>query len=160
MVQFFTYMKLYIFLHIRNCICETVCTYVLFQITFHSGYYETLDTVSCAISECLAFTCSLYSGLNLLISYSASTPSPLPFCRRPGADPWVGKIPWRRRWQPTAVLLPGESHGQKGLAGYSHGVTKIQTRLSDFTPLSPLVTISFFPMSVNLFLFELYFIFN
>ena len=26
-------------------------------------------------------------------------------------DPWVGKIPWRRAWQPTPVFLPGESHG-------------------------------------------------
>ena len=33
-------------------------------------------------------------------------------------DPWVRKIPWRRAWQPTAVLLPGESHGQRSLAGY------------------------------------------
>ena len=34
-------------------------------------------------------------------------------------DPWVGKIPWRRAWQPTPVFLPGESHGQRSLAGYS-----------------------------------------
>ena len=34
-------------------------------------------------------------------------------------DPWVRKIPWRRKWQPTLVLLPGESHGQRSLAGYS-----------------------------------------
>ena len=40
-------------------------------------------------------------------------------CGRPGFDPWVGKIPWRRAWQPTPVSLPGESHGQRGLAGYS-----------------------------------------
>ena len=33
--------------------------------------------------------------------------------------PWVGKIPWRRAWQPTPVFLPGESHGQRNLAGYS-----------------------------------------
>ena len=33
-------------------------------------------------------------------------------------DPWVGKIPWRRKWQPTPVLLPGESCGQRSLAGY------------------------------------------
>jgi len=32
-------------------------------------------------------------------------------------DPWVRKIPWRRAWQPTPVL-PGESHGQRSLAGY------------------------------------------
>ena len=36
-----------------------------------------------------------------------------------GFDPWVGKIPWRRKWQPTPVFLPGESHRQKSLAGYN-----------------------------------------
>ena len=40
-------------------------------------------------------------------------------CRRPRFDPWVEKIPWRRRWQPTPVLLPGESHGWKSLVGYN-----------------------------------------
>ena len=34
-------------------------------------------------------------------------------------DPWVRKIFWRRTWQPTPVLLPGESHGQRSLVGYS-----------------------------------------
>ena len=38
-------------------------------------------------------------------------------CRRPGFDPWVGKVPWRRAWQPTPVFLPGESHGQRSLVG-------------------------------------------
>ena len=40
-------------------------------------------------------------------------------CRRPMFDPWVGKIPWSRAWQPTPVSLPGESHGQRSLVGYS-----------------------------------------
>ena len=40
-------------------------------------------------------------------------------CRRHRFDPWVGKIPWRRRWQLTAEFLPGNSHGQGHLAGYS-----------------------------------------
>ena len=35
------------------------------------------------------------------------------------SNPWVGKIPWRRAWQPTPVFLHGESHGQRSLAGYS-----------------------------------------
>ena len=34
-------------------------------------------------------------------------------------DPWVGKIPWRRKWQPTPLFLPGESHGQRSLVGYN-----------------------------------------
>ena len=33
-------------------------------------------------------------------------------------DPWDGKIPWRRKWQPAPVFLPGESHGQRSLACY------------------------------------------
>ena len=41
--------------------------------------------------------------------------------RRCGLDPQVGKIPWKRAWQPTPVFLPGESHGQRSLAGYSPG---------------------------------------
>ena len=40
-------------------------------------------------------------------------------CRRHGFHPWVRKIPWRRKWQPTPVFLPGEFHGQRGLEGYS-----------------------------------------
>ena len=39
-------------------------------------------------------------------------------CRRPRFDPWAGKIPWRRDWLPTPVFLPGETHGQRSLAGY------------------------------------------
>ena len=39
--------------------------------------------------------------------------------RRCGFDPWVKKIPWRRKWQSTPVFLPGEPHGQRRLAGYS-----------------------------------------
>ena len=33
-------------------------------------------------------------------------------------DPWIGKIPWRRKWQPTPVFLPGKSHGRRNLVGY------------------------------------------
>ena len=39
-------------------------------------------------------------------------------------DPWVGKTFWSRKWQPTPVFLPGESHGERGLAGYSPWVCK------------------------------------
>ena len=34
-------------------------------------------------------------------------------------DPWVRKIPWRTKWQPTLVFMPGESRGQKNLVDYS-----------------------------------------
>ena len=39
--------------------------------------------------------------------------------RRLGFNPWVRKIPWRRKWQSTPVVFPGRSHGQRSLAGYS-----------------------------------------
>ena len=40
-------------------------------------------------------------------------------CKRYRFDPWVAKIPWRRKWQPTPVFLPRKSHGQMSLVGYS-----------------------------------------
>ena len=40
-------------------------------------------------------------------------------CGRPGFDPWVRKILWRRKWQSNPVFLPGESHGWRSLIGYS-----------------------------------------
>ena len=43
----------------------------------------------------------------------------LPAIRRHRFDPWVRKIPCRRAWQLTPVFLPGESHGQRSLVGYS-----------------------------------------
>ena len=52
-------------------------------------------------------------------------------CRRHGRslgfDPSVEKIPWRRKWQPTPVFLPGESHGQRRLAGYGSRGSKEDT---------------------------------
>ena len=39
--------------------------------------------------------------------------------RRPRFSPWVRKIPWRRKWQPTPVFLPGKSHEQRNLVDYS-----------------------------------------
>ena len=39
-------------------------------------------------------------------------------------NPWVGKIPWRRKWQNTPVFLPGKSHGQRNLVATVQGVTR------------------------------------
>ena len=38
---------------------------------------------------------------------------------RPRFDPGAMRMPWRKKWHPTPVLLPGDSHGQRSLAGYS-----------------------------------------
>ena len=58
-------------------------------------------------------------------------------CSRQGFDPWVGKIHWRRKWQPTPVFLPGKSHGQRSLVGYSPWGCKGWTWLSDYTTPPP-----------------------
>ena len=39
--------------------------------------------------------------------------------RRCGFEPWVRKVPWRRKWQPASIFLAGKFHGQRGLGGYS-----------------------------------------
>ena len=46
-------------------------------------------------------------------------------------DPWVGKSPWRRIWQPTPVFLPGKFHGQRSLVGYTPLSCKRFTGLND-----------------------------
>ena len=56
----------------------------------------------------------LLSGLPWWLSGKESTCQ----CRRCGFKPWVGKMPWRRKWQPTPILFPGKSHGQRSLTGY------------------------------------------
>ena len=52
-------------------------------------------------------------------------------CRRHRFDPWVRKIPWRRKWQPTPVFLPGKSMDRGAWWATVHGVTKNQTHLSN-----------------------------
>ena len=51
-------------------------------------------------------------------------------CKKPGFEPWVGKIPWRKVWQLTPVFLPGEFHRQRSLV---HWVAKSQTRLKQLS---------------------------
>ena len=59
------------------------------------------------------FKCVCYS-MATLVAQMVKNP-----CRRLWFYHWVGKIPWRRAWQPTPAFLPGESHGQRSLVGYS-----------------------------------------
>ena len=64
------------------------------------------------------------SGLVVKGSFPGGTSGKEPTCqcrrlKRHRFDPWVGKIPWRMAWKPTPVFLPGESHGQRSLMGYS-----------------------------------------
>ena len=71
----------------------------------------------------------MFSGLDFislvfLLGFPGGASGKEPACqcrrlKRSWSDPWVRKIPWRKAQQPTAVFLPGKSHGQRSLAGYS-----------------------------------------
>ena len=62
-------------------------------------------------------------------------------CKRLGIDPWVRKIPWRRKWQPPPLFLHGKFHGQRNLAGYSpYGCKE-----SDTTELTSVISLFGFP---------------
>ena len=69
-----------------------------------------------------------------------------------GFNPWVGKIPWRRAWQPIPVFLPGKSHGQSSLVGYGprsrkeSDMTEATEHTHTFTPhnLKGILALSFY----------------
>ena len=81
----------------------------------------------------------------------------LPAMRETQFDPWIRKIPWRRKWQPTPVFLPGKTHGQRSLAGYSpwgHKELDMTKRLPFFSfPLFVLLrqTSEIHKISINLY---------
>ena len=66
-------------------------------------------------------------------------------CKRCGFDPWVRKIPWSRKWQPTSVFLPGKFQVLKSLAGYSPWAVTESDTLSMHSP--SLHWIPFSPLS-------------
>ena len=70
-----------------------------------------------ALRYCLGFS---YSPCRTLWNGSfpgGSGKEPACQCRRHRLSPWVRKVPWRRRCQPTPIFLPGKSHGQRSLVG-------------------------------------------
>ena len=69
--------------------------------------------------------------------YVAQSVKNLPAMQETRFDSWVGKIPWRRKWQPTPVFLPGESHGQRSLEGYSPWGQRVGDGLSTKPPPPP-----------------------
>ena len=110
---------------------------------------NTINTWEHVSLCCWGWGCPVHGGISaasLASAYQVPTahPSGLPRwlsgkestcqCRRYrkcGFNPWVWKIPWRRKWQPTPVFLPGESHGQRSLAGYSPRGLKKPERLNN-----------------------------
>ena len=68
----------------------------------------------------LGYNIADYYYLLVCIPSCASGKEPAHQCRsrkRHVFDPWARKIPWRKKWQPSAVFLPGEFHGQRNVVG-------------------------------------------
>ena len=89
------------------------------------------------VCSCSAGSCDLFNNQRSLLGGfpgGASDRESTYQCRRskrPVFTPWVRKIPWSRKWQPTPVFLPGKFHGQRSLWATVHGVPKSQTRLNE-----------------------------
>ena len=68
-----------------------------------------------------ALLLQLWSLLHYNLGFPGGTSGKEPTCQcgRHRFNPQVGEIPWRREWLPTPVFVPGESHGQRSLVGYS-----------------------------------------
>ena len=66
-------------------------------------------------------TCSPVPGLQNCLLYQVAlvVRTQCGSHKRRGFNPWVGRIPWSREWEPTPVFLPAESQGQRSLVGYS-----------------------------------------
>ena len=69
------------------------------------------------LQPCPTLCSPMDCGISLIIQLAKN----LLQCRRPGFNSRVGKIPWRRKWKPPPVFLPGESQGERSLADYSMG---------------------------------------
>ena len=105
-----------------------------FLYTFHSKWYNTLrnlwdfDNLDDTVNKINLMAWIVYSILSAEYIFSlsfyhitrgfpgGSVVKSTYQCRRSSFHSWVGKIPWRRKWQPTPVLLPGKFHGQRSLA--------------------------------------------
>ena len=105
------------------------------------GYRQNTSPKKCSISGLRTGTESLYwsdGGFPVAHRWRICLQ-----CKRPRFGPWVKKIPWRRKWKPTPVFLPGKFHGQR-----SRGVAKSQMWLSHWSEYrKPLFIYIFFPFS-------------
>ena len=106
------------------------------------NFSEGLDTVLVALIQLFCCCCYTYrlcglppffgqSQFKIQLGFTGDTRGKEPACqcRRCGFNPWVGKVPWRRAWQPTPVFLPGESMDRGGWRAKSIGSPKSRARL-------------------------------
>ena len=108
--------------HFLFCIIAAFSTGLLFSNHFCCCLilsFQTISLVLCLTTACFGFRWWL-RWYSICLQW-----------RRPGFNPWVRKISWRRKWQATPVFLPGKSHGQRSLVGYSPWGHKRQIQLSN-----------------------------
>ena len=82
---------------------------------------------------CSALSESMFSGLDWLFPGGSDGKASARNAGDPGSIPGSGRFPWRRKWQSTPALLPGKSHGQRILIGYSPWGRKDSDMTSLFT---------------------------
>ena len=105
------------------CIYEYMYSFFLYSSII--GCYKIVKMVPCVIQQIIVgypFYTQQCVYFNLGFTGNVSGKDPAYQCRnlkKHGFSPWVRKIPQRKAWQPTPVFLPGESHGQRSLVGYS-----------------------------------------
>ena len=105
------------------------CSLAFSSISQRPCFISTLVSLPFTWKETLFFPQIVTISFNWLCFISGPTLSTYPLtgwwprlwriclqCRRPGFDPWIRKTPWRRKWQPTPVFLPGELHRERSLA--------------------------------------------
>ena len=92
----------------KECICA------FFPTLNFGGFLWTVWEQTCGFSSSADFSTPYVISTAFLVAQMVICLQ----CKRPRFDSWVGKIPWSGKWQPTPVFLPGESHGQRSLAGY------------------------------------------
>ena len=104
------------------CVCEGVCVCVYMDFpgssagkesTCNAGDLDLIPGSGRSAGEGVGYPLQ-YSWASLVAQMVKNCLQ----CGRPGFDPWIGKIPWRRVWQPTPVFLPGESPWTEDLCVY------------------------------------------
>ena len=98
------------------------CFHVLSLGCFHVFAIMNSDAtwvLSCVFKTMFSIIWDVYLYVRFGASLVAQMVKNLPPCGKSGFNPWVRKILWRRKWQPTPVFLPGKFHGQRSLVGYS-----------------------------------------
>ena len=116
--------------HVYICVCVCVCLIIDLRLGRSAG-------------EGICYPLQ-YSWSSLVVRYLQ--------CGRPGFDPWVGKILWRRDWL-TSVFWPGEFHGRGAWQATVHGVAKSWTQLSNFHFTSYTHTHTHIPLLLYTFLY-------